>query len=74
METYGMISSFSPLRKRIGTSVILGRISSLGQYWWHILVMNFAAGKMLNNVVRCDMPCSLYEWIYAWGHTLGSTS
>lgn len=32
--THGTISSFSPLRKRIGTCVIFGRMSSLVQYWW----------------------------------------
>lgn len=51
LKTYGMISSFNPLRNRIGTSVILGRMSSLGQYWWHIREMNFAAGKILSVLV-----------------------
>ena len=31
--THGTISSFNPLMNKMGTSVICGRVSSLGQYW-----------------------------------------
>ena len=33
----------------IGTSVIWGRMSSLGQYWWHSHAMYFAGGKNLGS-------------------------
>lgn len=33
IKTYGTSSSFKPLRNSIGTSVILGRTSSLVQCW-----------------------------------------
>ena len=35
---------------RIGTFVIWGRMSSLGQYWWHSHAMYFAGGKALRTL------------------------
>lgn len=45
--TYGTISSFKPLRNRMGTSVILGSMSSLVHCWWHSRTTYLATGNTL---------------------------
>jgi hypothetical protein len=46
-QTYGTISSLSPLKKSTGTSLILGNTSLLGHIWWQSMARYFAGGKML---------------------------
>lgn len=48
--TYGTISSFNPLIKRIGTLVICGITSLLGQIWWQNRAMYFAGGITLKGI------------------------
>ena len=45
--TYGTISSCRPERKRIGTSVIVGRKVSEGQIWWQRKERYLAGGITL---------------------------
>ena len=51
---YGIISSFNPLRNRMGMSVIWGRTSSLGQSWVQRRARYFAGGMALEHV--SDLP------------------
>lgn len=48
--TYGTRSSLRPLKKRIGTSLILGSTSSLVQYWWQKRARYRAGGNTLAHV------------------------
>jgi len=54
--THGIISSFRPLRNRIGILVILGIVSSVGQIWWQSGVRKRAGGKALLRVSRIFEP------------------
>ena len=63
LNTYGTISSRSPLRNRIGIDLIVGIMVSLGQTSWQRGARNLAAGitlQKINGVIDCleglDLP------------------